>query len=63
MTIYVDVVLLENVLMNYIILFTTGIINKANIKFLRILIASTLGGAYAVLAYSQILSNTVRSFY
>lgn len=55
MTIYLDVILLENLCMNYIILFATGIIHKVKIKSLRILVSSLIGGIYAVLSYVPIL--------
>lgn len=51
MTIYIDIVLLENIFMNYIILFATATINKANIKLFKIFLASLLGGIYAIVAY------------
>ena len=43
MTIYVDVVLFENLIMNYIILFTTSQILKNEPKHIRIILASLLG--------------------
>ena len=55
MTIYVDVVLLENLCMNYIILFGTGYIIKLKMKHLRIFLSSVLGAIYAILAYAGIL--------
>lgn len=55
MTIYLDVILLENLCMNYIILFATGLIHKVKIKSIRILISSLIGGIYAVLSYVPIL--------
>lgn len=55
MTIYLDIVILENICMNYTILFATGIINKRKINYLRIFLASLLGGIYAVIAYMSIL--------
>ena len=54
MTIYVDVVLLENLYMNYIILFGTGYIIRLKIKHLRILLSSLIGAIYAILAYAGI---------
>lgn len=55
MTIYIDVVLIENLIMNYIILFTTGLILKLKINHLRILLASSLGAIYSIIAYTGIL--------
>ena len=51
MTIYIDVVLIENLLMNYIILFATGVILKINIKHIRVLLASLVGAVYTIIAY------------
>ena len=55
MTIYLDVVLLENLCMNYIILFATGYIMKIKMKQWRILISSLIGGIYSIVAYLEIL--------
>jgi len=55
MTIYLDIVILENICMNFIILFATGIINKIKISYIRIFLASFIGGIYAVIAYMNIL--------
>lgn len=55
MTVYLDVVLLENLCMNYIILFATGYIMKIKMKQLRLVASSLLGGIYAVIAYLEIL--------
>lgn len=55
MTIYLDVVLIENLCMNYIILFATGYILKIEIKHIRLIISALLGGIYSVAAYLQIL--------
>ena len=51
MTIYLDIVLLENIILNYIILLSTAIISKSKIIMNRILISSTIGGVYAILNY------------
>ena len=53
-TIYVDIVLLENLCMNYIILFGTAYIIKIKVRHIRIFFASMIGAVYAVLAYSGI---------
>ena len=51
MTIYIDIVLIENIVMNYIILLATGIVLKEKIKALRLFLASLLGAIYSVLSY------------
>ena len=55
MTLYIDIIFLENLFMNYIILFATGIIIKSQIKIIRTLISSVIGSIYAVLSYMSIL--------
>ncbi len=55
MTIYIDVVLIENLIMNSIILLATGLILKEKIKIIRILLASLLGAIYSVISYMSIL--------
>lgn len=51
MTIYLDIVFLENIIMNYIILFATGIISKEKIRQIRIIISSIIGSIYSVAYY------------
>lgn len=55
MTVYLDVVLLENLCMNYIILFATGYLMKIKMNNIRVIIASFLGGIYAIVSYMEIL--------
>ena len=55
MTIYLDVVLLENLCMNYIILFATGYIMKLKMKHWKLILSALLGGIYAVISYLEIL--------
>lgn len=55
MTIYVDVVLIENLLMNYIILYAVGIILKKQIKHIRLILSSFIGAIYSIVAYMSIL--------
>ena len=58
MTIYVDVVLIENLCMNYILLLATGRIVKSNIKHIRTILASLIGSTYAIISLFS-LSNIV----
>ena len=65
MTIYIDIVLLENIVMNYIIILATAIISKAKISIWRSLIAATIGGIYAILNYLvelEIIYNLILKF-
>ena len=55
MTIYIDIIFLENLFMNYIILFATGTIIKSPIKIIRTFISSTIGSIYAIISYMSIL--------
>lgn len=55
MTIYIDIVLLENIIMNYIIIYATAIILKKNKRHIRFFIASFIGAIYSILAYISIL--------
>lgn len=51
MTVYLDIILIENICMNYIILLATGLIVKNQIKGIRILLSSLLGSIYAISSY------------
>ena len=51
MTVYVDLILIQNIIMNYIIILTTGIICKIDIKQYRMICASAIGAIYAVVMY------------
>lgn len=55
MTVYLDIVLLENICMNYIILYATGLINKVKINNIRIFLSSLLGSTYAVMSFISVL--------
>ena len=49
MTVYLDVVFLENIIINYIILYVTGIISKVKIKQKRILFGAIIGAIGTVI--------------
>lgn len=51
MTVYLDIVFLENVVINYIILYATAIVSKSKIKQSRILIGSIMGATYSIIYY------------
>ena len=62
MTIYLDIILLENLVLNYLIIYVTGIISKAKIKQLRIILGSMLGAIFTIISYIvnlKIYSNFV----
>lgn len=57
MTIYLDIVLFENVILNYIILLSTAIISKSKISILKIFLSSLIGGIFSILNYIVILNS------
>ena len=54
LTIYIDIVLIENIIMNYIIILATGIIIKEKISTIRIVLASLLGAIYSIVCYMNV---------
>ena len=57
MTIYLDIIFVENILMNYIILFATLVILKVKNKWqqIRLLLSGIIGSVYAIIVYLDIL--------
>ena len=51
MTIYIDIIFLENIIMNTIILYATSIILKQQIKIVRLLISAIIGSIYSIVMY------------
>ncbi len=51
MTIYIDIIIVENLIMNYIILYATGLISKNKIYYFKIFLASLIGSIYAIIQY------------
>ena len=65
MTIYLDIIFLENFVLNLILLYAVGIETKSKIKFYRIIIASILGSIYAIILYivkNEFLYSIVMKF-
>lgn len=62
MRVYLDVVLIENFIMNYIIVFSTAIISKSNINHIKIGIASFIAGIYSILNYVCELDDIINLF-
>lgn len=56
MTVYLDIIFLENILMNYIILTATGIVTKSGGKLIktRMLLSSIIGSIYATIMYLKL---------
>ena len=66
MTIYLDIVLLENIILNYIIILSTAIISKSKINTINIVVSSFIGGIYAILNYIaeiNIVINIIVKFF
>lgn len=60
LTVYIDIIFLENLFMNYIIIFATTIILKLQTKIIRSTISSIIGSIYAIVLYTselEIYSN------
>lgn len=51
MTVYLDVIFLENMVINYIILYVTGIISKTQIKTKRLFLGALIGAIYSIIYY------------
>ena len=65
MTFYIDIIFVENIIMNYIILFATGLIIKNNLKHLKLFLSSVIGATYAIMSYIsnlEIYKNQVIEF-
>lgn len=62
MTIYLDVIFIENILMNFIILFATGIALKVNMKQWRLIASSTIGAIYAIITYLSLIQIVTHFF-
>ena len=52
MTIYLDIIFLENFILNLIILYAVGIETKAKMKHIKIILASIIGSLYAIVTYT-----------
>lgn len=65
MSVYIDIIFIENLLMNYIILFITGTVLKYKIDNKRIILSSILGSIYASVMYInivRIVNNVIPKF-
>lgn len=51
MTVYIDIVLIENLLMDYLILYATGKINRCKISNIKLILSSIIGSTYAVVLF------------
>lgn len=65
MTFYIDIIFVENIIMNYIILFATGLIIKKDTKYLKLFVSSIIGATYAIMSYIsglEIYTNQITKF-
>ncbi len=62
MTVYIDLVFFENLILNSIILIATALIGKSEIKVLRFLFSSIVGCIYTILEYMINLSKIQNIF-
>lgn len=65
MVIYLDIIFFENLCMNYIILYATGLIRKNNMKQIRLILSSAIGSIYAIIIYlklANLASNILMKF-
>lgn len=51
MTVYIDIVFLENLIINYIIIYAVAIITKEKVKQIRLIAGSLIGAIYVVMYY------------
>ena len=51
MTIYLDIIFLENFILNFIILCAVGVVIKEKIRYLKLMIASFVGASYVIIYY------------
>ena len=51
MTVYLDVIFFENLILNFLILYAVGIETKSRIKALKLVLASIVGSAYVIIVY------------
>lgn len=51
MTIYLDIVFLENFILNYVIILSTALISKSKIKIISIMLSSMIGAIFSILNY------------
>ena len=49
--VYLDVIFLENIVINYIILYVTGLISKSKIKQNKLLLGALIGAIYSIIYY------------
>ena len=51
MTIYIDLIFFENIIMNSIIIYATSLIVKSKVKIIRLILSATIGAIYSISLY------------
>lgn len=51
MTIYIDLIFFENIIMNLIIIYATSLIVKSKVKIIRLILSATIGAIYSIALY------------
>ena len=51
MTIYIDLIFFENIIMNSIIIYATSLIVKSKVKIIRLILSATIGAIYSIALY------------
>ena len=51
MVVYVDIIFIENLIMNYAILYTTFLVKRVKVSKIRILISSIIGAIYSIIIF------------
>lgn len=62
MTIYLDIVFIENLIINYILLLSTAIISSRKINHKQLIIASCIGAIYAIINYFAKVDSLINFF-
>ena len=64
-TIYIDIIFFENLIMNAIILYATAVMLKIKPRIVRVIISSTIGSIYVIITYIseiEIYTSTILKF-
>lgn len=51
MTVYLDIIFLENFILNFIILYAESLVIKEKVKYLKLMLSSLLGAFYVIIYY------------
>lgn len=51
MTVYLDIIFLENFILNFIILYAVSLVIKEKVKYLKLMLSSLLGAFYVIIYY------------